>query len=368
MENGKISARQMGIMMFPTIVSTVVLVVPSTSGGFAKNDLWLSPIWASFLGFLAVYVAYRLHQLYPKETVIQYSESILGKISGKIVGFLFISFTLFTTGVILRGYAEFIVSTFLVQTPISVIIFTMLVICFFAVRGGVEVIARMSELLIPIYLLSFVIIILLPMSDFDLRNVLPIMEHGIGPSFMGALVPAGWFTEFFLMSYLLPFLTDVEKGKKWGMISVFFTMLIMVVTNLAALFLFGVNTESYLYPLLFIARYVSIADFIENLESIVMVLWVLGIFLKVTFFYYVTVLGTAQWLQLIDYRSVIFPLGFLIGVFSFWDLPNVAEINRYNTVSSVSYLPVIQLLIPLLLLLIGFIRTKSGKEKRERPS
>ncbi|MGM0890318.1 MAG: GerAB/ArcD/ProY family transporter [Bacillota bacterium] len=83
MEKGKISSLQMAIMMYPTIVATAVLGLPSITAKYAQNDLWLSPILASLIGYVTVYIAYKLHELYPKQTVIQFSEHILGRFAGK---------------------------------------------------------------------------------------------------------------------------------------------------------------------------------------------------------------------------------------------------------------------------------------------
>ena len=102
MEKGKISALQMAIIMYPTIVATAILGIPSITAKYAKNDLWLSPIFASLIGYVTVYIAYKLHKLYPKQTVIQFSEQIMGRFAGKIIGLLFLFFYIQTTGQITR--------------------------------------------------------------------------------------------------------------------------------------------------------------------------------------------------------------------------------------------------------------------------
>src|SRR6476620_12248194 len=129
MEKGKISALQMAFMMYPTIIATAILSVPSVIAKYAKNDLWLSPILASIVGYVTVYLAYKLHQLYPKQTVIQFSEQIIGRFLGKIFGFIFLFIYIQATGHVIRGYAEFIVDSFLANTPISVIMASMLFLC-----------------------------------------------------------------------------------------------------------------------------------------------------------------------------------------------------------------------------------------------
>ena len=331
MEKGKISSFQMAFMMYPTIVATAILGVPSITAKYAKNDLWLSPILASLIGYVTVYIAYKLHQLYPKQTVIQFSEQIMGRFAGKILGFLFLFFYIQVTGQVIRAYGEFIVDSFLVNTPISVIMASMVFLCAFIVRGGLEVLGRAAQLFFPVFVFPLLILIILLVPDFEFKNIFPILGDGIMPPIKGAIVPGGWFTEFFLISFLLPFLADRKKGMKYGMMTVFAVMMTLVVVNLIVLFVLGPTTASKVYPLMQVARYISIADFFEHVESVVMAIWVVGAFVKISVFYYAAALGTAQWLNLSDYRPVVWPLGILIVEFSFWSLP------RYNGIGALSY-------------------------------
>lgn len=362
MEKGKISSLQMAFMMYPTIVGTAIINVPSVIAKFAKNDLWISPIWASFTGFLAVYAAIQLHKIYPNQTIIQHCDEAIGRILGKTLGFLYVIFYALMNGHGIRIYSEFIVGAFLPQTPISVVLASMILICAITVYTGLETIGRLGQLFLPVFFVPLMIAILLLLPELEPKNIFPIMENGIMPSIKGAFAPQAWFGEFFLISFLLPFLTDVENGRKWGIISVFFVMLTLVLVNLLVLFLLGANIASYNYPLLKASRYVSIADFFENLESAVMAIWVLGNFVKFSVVYYCLVLATAQWLNLSDYRPIVFPLGLWTMLISFWGLPSQMENSQYSTLTGFPYLSILfQTLIPILLLMIAVIR--KGKKK-----
>lgn len=362
LEKGKISAFQLGILMYPTIIATAIFALPGITAKYAMNDLWLSPIWASLVGFLTVHIVFRLHRFYPKQTIIQYSKHILGWIPGKALGFVYVFFYLHFTGLLVREYAEFVVGSFLSETPISLVIGSMVLVCAFAVRGGLEVIGRANMLFFPILVLTIIALLLLLLPEMDPKNIFPLMEHGIMPSITGAIIPQGWFSDFFILSFFLPFLTDVEKGRKWGMISALSIMLTMVFANLVPLFLFGETIDGYTYPLISAVGYVQIADFFENLESFVMAIWILGAFVKVSVFYYATVLGTAQWLHLSDYRPIVLPLGFLAVLFSFWSLPSFVELSHFFTFAFEFYVLLIQTLIPLLLLLIAVIRNRKASD------
>ncbi|MEH7331234.1 endospore germination permease [Neobacillus drentensis] len=363
LERGKISALQMAFMMNPTILATGLLLVPAITAKTAKQDLWLSPIWASFIGFMIVFVAYRLHRLYPKETMFEYSEQILGKIPGKIVGVILVFYYFHVTGIIVREYGEFVSGTFLHQTPMVVIFSTMIIVSSMAVYGGLEVIGRCSEMIVPVLLVLYLVIFVMLLKDLDTKNFFPMLENGLGSSLKGSVVLQSWFSEFILVSFFFPYLRDQDKGMKWGMISVFSVMFYMVLTNVMSLLLFGKLTASLTYPVMVAARYISIADFLAHLESIVMALWVAGTFIKITVFYYVLVLGTAQWLKLTDFRTIVLPIGFLLILFGIWSAPNLQVLSHFLSTTAAFYLLSIQVGFPVILLIIALIKKKRQQMK-----
>ncbi|WP_018923637.1 GerAB/ArcD/ProY family transporter [Salsuginibacillus kocurii] len=360
-EQGKISSLQMAIFMYPAIIATGVLLIPSITAVHAGRDMWISPIWGSFIGFATVYIAYKLHTQYPGKTVIQYSEDILGKLLGKMLGLIYLLFYLHITGIVLREYSEFILGIFFLHTPIIVILGSMILVGAFAVRGGVEVIARASQICTPIVVILLLSVFIFLSQDLEPRYILPIFEEGITPSLKGALTHQAWFSEFFLISFFLPFLADGEKSLKWSFISVVFVMLTFITANLSALFLFGDLTAKFLYPLMSAARYISIADFIEQLESLVMAIWVAGAFVKLSVFYYALSLGTAQWLNLSEYKSTVFPLGILLVVVAIWSGDNLTEVKETVGTLGPFYLTSLQTVLPLILLLFVLVKKKVQK-------
>lgn len=351
MEKGKISALQLAMMLYPAIIATAILLVPAITAHHAKQDMWLSPIWASFTGVITVWIAIRLHEYYPKQTALEYSEQIAGKWLGKMIGFVFLFFYLHASGIIVREYGEFIIGNFFVRTPLLFIMGSMILVCAFAVRGGVEVVARLSEIAVPVVILVIVLFVIMLIPDMELNNMLPMFEHGIMPSLKGAIIPQSWFSECFLIAFLLPYVANPEDGKKYALFSVAAVGLTLVIVNITVLFVLGNITARFVYPVMSAVRYISIADFLEHLEAFVMAIWVAGAFLKIAVFYYVLVLSTAQWLRLTDYRLIVFPIGFLILLFGNWAAPNVMELSHFLGTSTPFYLNTVQTVLPLLLLL-----------------
>jgi len=51
-EKGEISSLQMEMILYFIILATAILALPSVAGKDVKQNLWLLPIWASFIGVL----------------------------------------------------------------------------------------------------------------------------------------------------------------------------------------------------------------------------------------------------------------------------------------------------------------------------
>ncbi|QRG65081.1 GerAB/ArcD/ProY family transporter [Brevibacillus choshinensis] len=360
LEQGKISGTQAAMILYSTIMSTAMIIGPSIMAKRASNDLWISPIWASLMGFLAVFIACHLHKRFPKLSIIQQSEQIVGVAAGKVIGFLYLFILVQINGCIVREYTEFI-TLFLRDTPTIIVSAVLVMVCVYAVQGGIEVLARSAQVFFPLFVAPLVVMILLVLKDMEPQSIFPVLENGLIPTFEAAILPQAWFSEAFLLSFLLPFLDDRKNGKRAAMITVFASMITMIVANLTTWFLMGDVSKTLMFPIMDVARYISVADFFENLESGVMAIWVIGVFIKVSIFLYASVLGTAQWLQLSNYRLVALPIGWLTVLFSFWGLPNFATLSEWNIRVVPFYLSLFFVIMPGILLLFSFFSRKRSK-------
>ena len=114
------------------------------------------------------------------------------------------------------SYASFVNDFFLPNTPKTVILGSLALICAFAARGGVEVIGRLAELITPLLVILFIAILILLLTEVDLRNLFPIFGHGILPTIKASYFSNIWFSEFMFIGFFLPFSSQSEKRKKKG--------------------------------------------------------------------------------------------------------------------------------------------------------
>ncbi|MEH7249476.1 endospore germination permease [Neobacillus niacini] len=360
-EKGRISGLELALIMYATVAGTAILYIPYVTVQHAKRDLWLSPIWGSLSGFLIVVIIVILSRFFPGKTLIEYCELILGRTFGKIIAFLYLFFLLHDTAIAFREYGEFVEGAFLHKTPLLFVTGSIAISCAIAVHGGIQTIGRCAVLFLPIVLVSYVLIYIFLIPDLNLKNMLPIMSDGAMPSIKGSLAPHAWLSQFSLMSFLLPLVTNQQKVMKWGMFSVIASVLTMVFMNLGNLFLFGDILINLQFPVFEAARFVSVGSFFEHIESIIIAVWVLGGFIQLSAFFYMLVLGTSQWLKLPSYQPFVLPIGFLIILFSVWTIPSFEDMIRGMGTTVPFYFLTVQLIIPILLLCVAVMRRKRPK-------
>lgn len=357
----KISSTQLMFLLVTLVTATAWLFVPAITTKAAAQDGWLSVLVpATLFGIAVVLVCVALGRRFPGRTVIEYSGDIVGKFSGKIIGLAYIFFFLHLNGIIIREFGDFVVTAFMPETPLLVFNAVIVLLAAYAVRAGLEVICRANQFVFPLAVLSLFALVGMVAAEMHPDNLMPILEKGLGPVLKGALAPASWRGEVMVLLMFLPYLNKPREARKAGLLAVVFIGFLLALDTAAMIAVFGAEMPGHMtFPTLYLARYVSIAQFIERVEAIVMILWVTGIMIKVACFYHAGVLATAQWCGVKDYRPLVFPLGIIQLVWSVTLFENARELVDYLA-NSPLYMYTFELGIPLLLLSVALIRKKGA--------
>ncbi|MEK4661016.1 endospore germination permease [Priestia sp. FSL H7-0729] len=355
-DKGKISETQLAFLIFPAILATAILSVPGITMHYAGHDMWLSPIIGSIVGFAAIAVSIGLDRLYPGKTLIQSSVSIAGRIPGKLIGLVYIIFLPHLTGLIIRTYGEFIVNNALPRTPLFVVMGTMVAVCALNVRLGIEVVGRTSQIFVTLLIVLLSLIFILLIGDLNPAELFPFMENGLLPSIKGALAPAAWFSEYIVIAFLLPYVNRRKRTTRVMLGSLLITTTAMTVINLFCLFLIGDLTDSFVYPVMIAARYITIADFLQHIESLIIAVWIFGIFVKISVFLYIFATSTAEWFGLKDYKPVVAPLSFLCMVYAYWVVSGGSSASSLVGPSANLYTISILLILPAMIYGIAWLK------------
>ncbi len=369
-DEGKISAAQLRILMVTTILGTTVLFMPSLVATAARQDGWLSMIVGVAAGYLEAVVVLALGKRFPNQSMVQYSEVILGKFLGKILGLAMILYLIQFNLIIVREFGELLVLAIMPATPITVFIVVILLLAVYASTGGLEVIARTNE----VFFLPTIVVILLLFNlaakDFDLGNLLPVLENGPVPVLKGALPSFAFFGEIGLVGFLYPKINNPGQIPKATYQALAITGGIMVMDMVAVLAVFNPESASrIILPTLVMAKNIRIAQFIEHMEALMVFIWISSVFIKITIFLYAAALATNQWLGLKRQRLLNWPLAAILAPLAIYFFPNSLALAKFIQKASFPYLYAGEIGIPLLLLIVAAIRGKrevTGHDKTQK--
>ncbi|WP_400162748.1 GerAB/ArcD/ProY family transporter [Brevibacillus sp. TJ4] len=356
-EKGKISAAQFGFLLYSLLAYDGLLFIPKITGKEAGRDLWISPIWAHLAGLFFVLAMLRLGRMYPRETIIQYSQRVLGRFLGKAAGFLVVFYGVYLTSTILRIYGDFISAVFLERTPYLVSTGGMMFLVSYAVRGGAEVLGRLAQLFLPVTIFIFMLLVVLSIPEWDTTNIFPIMGKGATPSILGAVVPFSWFAGYIMVGLYYPLLSNQQAAKVYTLLTWFLLMATLVVSGLVSVLLFGDHARTLNYPFIEVVRYIGVGEFFQHIDALLLAVWLPGTFLQLATYQYGAVLGAAQWLGLEDYRVLAFPIGFLILVIDVWGPASDVDFDHYLSTSHIIF-DGFFIALGLVLFLVAWIRGK----------
>ncbi|MDP3050099.1 MAG: endospore germination permease, partial [Eubacteriales bacterium] len=323
-EEGRISSYQAMNFIIAIILPTAILVLPSLTAERAAENAWLSPVIAFVLGLGIAYVAASLALRFPDKTVIQFAPSLLGPVLGKIVGLVFIGYFFFITIVVQREFAELMTNLFYDRTPNIVFVGLLTGLAVYVVYKGLEVLARVNDIIILLFLFSILFFLVVVIKDLRPQAFLPFLGEGIGPVVFSAIPPAAWFAEAVVIMMLVPFLQDKGKAIKANIAAVTIVFLSLMIITVGTIGILGSSeTATFHFASFAVVRRIEFAglEFFQRQDALFMALWVGAMLMKLGAFFYVGVLALSQWFNLRSYRPIIVPLATFFTVLSVqsWD-------------------------------------------------
>ncbi|PWW08415.1 spore germination protein KB [Paenibacillus cellulosilyticus] len=343
-------------MLFLSLLATATLTSPAIAYSIAHTDMWMTPMLGSLGGLATIYIASVLHHRYPGNTLIQYSELILGRVIGRLISLTFLIVCLMMNANQLRQFAELMSLAFMTNTPIVVFASTMILVSSIAVRLGVEIIGRLALTFTPL-IVGIVVVLILPLlSEMEPDQILPFMDQGFSPIIRGSVALQVWFPMYIYASMFLPYISDLNKAAGRLYWTIGWSVVTFMLTFFYVLMALGAATSFFSYPFLLLSRYVSIASFMTHLDSLIMIVWVIDVFVRTIVMYYAAVSGLAQWFKLRSYKPLTLPVGLIIILLTFWSIPDATTYNESLGQVVIYYYIYGHLCIPIVLYIISLLR------------
>ncbi|MCM3630600.1 endospore germination permease [Paenibacillus glycanilyticus] len=372
-KNSKISVRQFCILIMIGTVGDSILVMPTITAVSSKQDAWLSMLLAFIGGLITgglfAAIANKLQRVSLYEAIRQR----LGVWFGGFFFLLFLFASFMCCLTLLSEMIQFMTTQLMPETPVTAIIIFFAAVIIIAYRYGIESYARMGELLFPVFMGLFVMLVVFLLPQVDWPNVQPIMAKGFFSIISGAY-PAycTGFVEMAVLLMLVPYVTG--KGKLTKPILTGFTvggMVLFLVVLLSVLVLGPSLMETKYYPTFVLAQKIMIGHFFERIEAVMAFLWVITVFYKTLLHFFTITTGLAQVFQLKESKMLTIPLGMILLVGTVVGTPNIVVYNviliEYYPWFDITFFLALPIVFLILLLAIKKKQQKTQQPPQQQP-
>lgn len=351
----KFTAWQIMLLYMVTVMGTANFFIPAATAEAAGRDGWLSIIAHILPTFMIIFLITKLASRYPHTPFSVCLERIMGKFMGKIISFLYIFFIFVANATVLREFLSFISTTILSETPHAVNALAMLAAVGFLLRKDLSVLGKVNDVISYVFLGSFLVIFLLIVNKFQIQNIFPILEKDVVTVLKPAIVPTSWAGEVVLFLYYLPYVDDLPAASKklyLGAVGLIFSKIVMI---MAAIFVFGARQNLRL-PIFSLTTTINVAEFVRNLDAIVLIAWVTGIFIKLAVFQGAALLAVRDSVKISSYRVLVIPSLFITYAWAQSMFRGTNDLNLFLLKFWPYFAFVFQIIIPAILIIISFLR------------
>jgi len=279
--NDKISVRQLQVLLILDIFGTGVIVMPRIAAGIAGENGWLVAIFAMLATVVFAYVAASVGRKFPGVTFVDYTRRLLGNALGLLVILGLVAKIMFSISMEMRFFIEIVRETMLYQTPYFVIFSCMIAVSAYTAGKGIEVRARLCEILVMLVLLPFALVMLMAALDADYSNLLPVMR---GPRVtdmaIGGLLIGSTYKGIEFLMLIHPYVDKPRQVRRAAVSAVAFVGVIVTLATVVTIAKFGAaGLTRQRWPFLEIMDTINFpGSFIERQDALMMSIWIISVF------------------------------------------------------------------------------------------
>lgn len=365
LDQGKLTPYQLFCIIAAFLAGNSIIM---QSLNVAGRDTWMSVILAVLAGVGMVWVTTRLAVQFPSLTLIEYAQVLFGKNLGKVIGIFYVWFFLHLGSLVLRNYGEFMTTLIMPETPLWFFDLSLALVVAYLVYQGVEVMGRLSEIILFLDMVFIVIAMtLLGLSGIlDIKNLYPLLEGGTSKVIQGVIPTASFpYLQIILFTMIFPRVNMPARSRKAAIWAIVLIGMVLDGVLIMGIALLGETMASLSFPGYYIFRLIRVGEFIERIDPVLMSMFLMGSFIKIGVCFYAFVLGLAQLLGLKDYKPLIMPSSVIMVVIGLLAYDNTFEIFNFATNIYPVYAFPFQVVLPILMLILARFRNKEAKARNE---
>lgn len=290
------------------------------SGINAKNDAWIANIVAAIIGLGIMWFYAFLVKRIPGKNLFELLEFCFGRKISIGLSFLYSGYFIYISSRVVRDFGELMASAIMPNTPIEMDSLTFTLLMGYVIYLGIEVMARTSEIFTPYLFIFFFLlaIFLIASGEVNFTQLKPVLSEGIKPiakTVFPRMITFP-FGELVVFLVILPVVTNTRYLLRVSLIGVGLASFFLITSSVLMICTLGTDImQRSNFPLLSVARNVSIGNFIERIDALVVFIMMLNLFVKGSIFFFAGLKGLEYIFQM-PYRYFVIPITMIIVFYS----------------------------------------------------
>ncbi|HYF82514.1 MAG TPA: GerAB/ArcD/ProY family transporter [Clostridia bacterium] len=327
----KISVRQL-LFVFTIIVSSpATRFLPKYAAAKAAQAGWLSPV-VCIVPFIAlIFMIDSILKKYKGQSMSEVINILLGKYLGKLVLVIYLLWAVWLSAMYMRYYAERLTSSIYPNINNNVLIILTLIPIAYILRSGFTVIARMCEILLPFIGAMLVMLAAFLLPSIRVDNVLPISFNDVVPIVEASLGSTAILSYLFLLFFLSGKVVNMKSFKTFGYIATYINVSSLMLVIFITIGVLGNSVAQRApMPVLITVKQVSLMDTIENIEAIIIAIWIFADFTLISTLFVITLNLIKSIFKLSDTRSLINIFAVLVYFLTMGLCSNKFELEEFS--------------------------------------
>lgn len=338
---------------FPYVFLTIPAQVLQNAAGLA----WLSPLFEGIPVLLMLW-GMIVVQNWAGTDLYGLWEYLCSRVGAWIIGVYYTGLFFINTIVLLRQFAENTLLTALPRMEFGTVVMVYIAVVVLLVHLGLEGMLRANYVILPFGIGGLIVLLLLLLPFYNIYELAPWQGNGLGAAIFNSIKFAGVGTGAFALVILASSFQDsatLKYAAYWGIGLGTGLKTVMVFCFVLA---FGpaVGSEKVL-PFFEMARLVYLSRYVQRIEALFIVLWVVVGLLAIAINLYVGVYLITRLLKLPTMRPVTPVVAVILAELAMIP-PNVGSIVRFVGVIISTYSNIGLYAIPGLLLLLALLKKK----------
>lgn len=278
---------------------------PANLYSHIQNASWMIPIISGGIFFIPLFLLLKTLSVFKDKNLFVVIQQLLGKYIGFFICLLIFVINSFFISYDSRTYTNIIRAFYFTTTPNLIIYAILMFVCAYGAKKGIQHIGSVAYLVIFYLIFSFSLALFLSTQNSNIGAMFPIWGPGKLEILKESTLRLTLFADFFILTTILPYITSYKDFRKGTWIAFVYVSIQLSIATLTFICLFDTTLRGTAYPFHSAIRYISLGEFLANIETLFFPIWLLTAFIRFAAILYINALMFGHVFKIKDFEFLI---------------------------------------------------------------